>query len=431
MPPTPPPYRIEALAALDGQPIPPATKGFTAPGCTAPRTPAAIVAAGGTLFDGAFSFPLLAVRQAAVEHNVALMARFCDDMGVRLAPHAKTAMAPRLFARQLDAGAWGLTAATVEQVRVYREFGVGRVLLANELVDPAGIDWVRRELAADPEFSFLCYVDSPEGVALLAHQVDGPAPVRPLEVLVELGHRDGRTGCRTRAQARAVAECVAATPGLRLAGVGGYEGSIGGDRTPEVLAAVDGFCAELVALLRELRSGGLLADPRPILTAGGSAFPDVVARAFGPLREEATPILRSGSYVVHDEGMYERVTPFAGELRPALRPALRLWARVLSRPEPELALLGLGRRDVGFDHDLPVPREVRTRSGAPSGTGGLTVTGLNDHHCFLRTPPDHPLAPGDLVGLGISHPCTTLDRWRYAPMVDETGRVTEIIQTFF
>jgi D-serine deaminase-like pyridoxal phosphate-dependent protein len=387
-------YDVDAVAALARQRVPPYTKGFVGD-----RTPADLAAAGVTVFDGDFTFPLLTVRRGAVEHNVAVMARFCADLGVRLAPHAKTAMSPQLFARQLDAGAWGLTAATMDQVRVYRGFGVRRVLLANELVDPTAIAWVRRELAGDPDFTFLCYVDSAEGVALL----EGSG----LDVLVELGHPGGRTGCRSIAAARELAARVAASRSLRLAGVSGYEGSLGAGRTPEVLGRVERFCADLVELLR-----GLPVDrDRPVLTAGGSAFPDVVGAVLSGAVGEAEVLLRSGSYVVHDDGMYQRLSPLD------LRPALEVWAQVLSRPEPDLALLNLGRRDVGFDQGLPIPR-----------TDGLEVTALNDHHCFVRGPAP---GPGAYVALGISHPCTTLDRWRLVPMVDETGTVTEIIHLYF
>lgn len=415
MPEEPPPYQRDAVAALAEQRIPPYTKGFGV--SDGARTPADLAAAGVTVFDGDFTFPLLTVRRGAVGHNVAVMSRFCADLGVRLAPHAKTSMSPQLFARQLDAGAWGLTAATMDQVRVYRGFGVRRVLLANELVDRAAIGWLRRELAGDPAFEFLCYVDSADGVALLED-----ARV-PLNVLVELGHPGGRTGCRTVAAARELAGRVAASGSLRLAGVSGYEGSIGAGRTPEILAAVRRFCADLVALLRVLRRDGLLG-PRPVLSAGGSGFPDVAGEVLAGARAEATVLLRSGSYVVHDDGMYQRLSPFGD----ALRPALELWAQVLSRPEPGLALLGLGRRDVGFDQGLPVATRVRDRAGAQRSAGGLAVTALNDHHCFLRGPVP---APGELVALGISHPCTTLDRWRLVPMVDDTGTVTEIIHTYF
>jgi D-serine deaminase-like pyridoxal phosphate-dependent protein len=104
---------------------------------------------------------------------------------------------------------------------------------------------------------------------------------------------------------------------------------------------------------------------------------------------------------------------------------------VVSRPEPRLALLGAGRRDAGYDAGLPVPLRVRRRDGRAAGLAGAEVTGLNDQHAYLRLDPDTELAPGDLVCLGISHPCTTLDKWRVIPVLDEQDRVIDVVHTFF
>jgi D-serine deaminase-like pyridoxal phosphate-dependent protein len=110
---------------------------------------------------------------------------------------------------------------------------------------------------------------------------------------------------------------------------------------------------------------------------------------------------------------------------------------VLSRPEADLALLGAGRRDAGFDQGLPVPlRAVRrggTRGGYRVGTdlSESRLTELNDQHAYLRLNPGTELAPGDLVCLGISHPCTTFDKWRVIPVVNDDDRVTDLVHAFF
>ena len=76
-------------------------------------------------------------------------------------------MAPQLIARQLEAGAWGVTAANISQVQLFRSFGIPRILIANEVTDRAGLAWLAAELAADPEFECYSFVDSLSGVALL------------------------------------------------------------------------------------------------------------------------------------------------------------------------------------------------------------------------------------------------------------------------
>ncbi|MDQ1658407.1 MAG: hypothetical protein QOD41_3490, partial [Cryptosporangiaceae bacterium] len=90
-----------------------------------------------------------------------------------------------------------------------------------------------------------------------------------------------------------------------------------------------------------------------------------------------------------------------------------------------LALLDVGKRDLPFDEGLPVPH----------GLPGAEVTALNDQHAFLRLPADTPLAIGDVVRLGLSHPCTALDKWQLIPVIDDVDAadpvVTGLIRTFF
>jgi D-serine deaminase-like pyridoxal phosphate-dependent protein len=377
--------------------------------------------------DKGFGYPRLTLRESALAGNLAAMAAYCAGSGVELAPHGKTSMSPELAARQLASGAWGITVATIGQLRTYRAFGFPRLLLANELVDEAGIAWLAGELAADPGFSAYCYVDSTDGVAILDRVLTARPAGRRLPVLVEIGL--GRTGCRTDEQAYAVAKAAAATSTLTVAGVAGYEGG-------DPLGTVTSFCRRLANL------AGAMADARPdgaefIVTAGGSVYFDVVARELtaGGSGSPAgmTVVLRSGGYLFHDHGLYQGITPAARGVAgaPVFRPALELWAQVVSRPEPGLALLSAGRRDAGFDAGLPVPLRARRRDGAAARLVGAEVTGLNDQHAYLRLDPGTALAPGDLVCLGISHPCTTLDKWRVIPVLDDQDRVTDMVHTFF
>src|SRR5215212_1637936 len=116
---------------------------------------------------GDLALPVLVLREPALAHNLETMQRWCAERGLSLAPHGKTAMAPQLIRRQLDAGAWGMTAATVQQVGVMRAAGARRVILANELVGAPEIAWLERERTADPELEVWCLVDSPAAVRQL------------------------------------------------------------------------------------------------------------------------------------------------------------------------------------------------------------------------------------------------------------------------
>ncbi len=433
-----PPLVAERLRTLRERPIEATEKGFGSLAARDGVSAAALAAARPGLHTAGFTYPLLTVRDSALRNNIAAMASYCDRAGVALAPHGKTAMSPELAAMQLAHGAWGITVATIGQLQAYRAFGFGRLLLANELTDQAGIAWLAGELAADPGFEAYCYVDSPDGVRILDRVLQHHRAARPLPVLVEIGHAGGRTGCRTDEQALDVAKAADATGTLTVAGVAGYEGSIqggsggmgpprkDGDSSAQVLDSVAAFCRRLRALGDAL--GG-------IVTAGGSAYFNVVTDALtGGRGGDVQVILRSGAYLTYDHGFYGTISPAgrgaAGA--PALRPALELWAQVLSRPEPGLALLGAGRRDVGFDKGLPVPLRVRRADGSRETAGpGWAVTELNDQHAFLRVDPGAALAPGDVVALGISHPCTTLDKWRVLVVVNDDETVIDMVHAFF
>ena len=446
-----PPLVAERIDALRERPIDPTEKGFgllaaagagvTAAGLTAPAgvSAAGLAAARPGLHAAGLTYPLLTLRESALANNLEAMAAYCDRAGVALAPHGKTAMSPELAARQLAHGAWGITVATIGQLRTYRVFGFPRLLLANELVDEAGIAWLAAELAADPGFEAYCYVDSADGVAILDRVLTRKPAGRRLGVLVEIGHADGRTGCRTDADALEVAKAAAATGTLRVAGVAGYEAGygqrIGAGSQAEALGPIASFCRRLRGLADTLAATS--GEEEFIVTAGGSAYFDVVTRELTAGGTAGmTVILRSGAYVTHDHGYYGTVSPARRDAAgaPVLRPALELWAQVLSRPEPGLALLGAGRRDAGFDQGLPVPLRV-VRQGGPvevSGAGlGGEVTELNDQHAYLRLDAGTSLGPGDLVCLGISHPCTTLDKWRVIPVVSDDGHVIDTVHAFF
>ena len=388
----------------------------------------------------AFGTPLLTLSADALAHNLATMADYCAQHGVDLAPHGKTTMAPQLFARQLDAGAWGLTAATIAHVRAYRAFGVECIVLANQVVDPDALGWIAAEMRDHPDFRLLCFADSVAGVELMQSGLaagDAPRPAaRPVEIVLDLGLPGGRTGSRDTASATAVARAVHAADRLRLVGVGGFEGALAVDRSAGGIARV----REYLRFVRDtaIRLDGMsLFDEvdEIILTAGGSAYFDHVVEILTEPWPSSRPIrtvLRSGAYITHDDGHYRVLTPLTGaDVGPGpFRPALSLLGRVLSLPEPGLALLDFGKRDAPYDLGLPEPHDVRRADGSHAALDGCAITALADQHAFLSFGPDVQLSIGDVVTCGISHPCTAFDKWQMIPVVED-GHVVDIIRTFF
>lgn len=384
------------------------------------------------LFTDGFATPVLALSAERLEHNLDLMETYAARHGLAFAPHGKTSMAPQLFWRQIEHGAWGITLAVPHQVRVARAYGIQRVFLANELVDPAALRWIAGELATDPSFHLICYVDSVRGVELMDAALRSAGAARPLDVVVELAAGEGaRTGVRTEAECAAVADAVAGTRTLRLVGVAGYEGEVPQANTERVHA----WLRRLVSLAVDFDKAGRFAGLAEIVvSAGGSAWFDAVADVFGEMPELSLPVLkllRSGAYVSHDDGHYRKLTPFNRVPEEgALEPAFRLWAQVVSRPSPDQAFVNAGKRDAAYDLDLPFAQVVR-RDGVERPATGISVTALSDQHAWLRTTEEADVEVGDWVGMGLSHPCTSFDKWQLIPVAEADGTVVEYIRTFF
>lgn len=390
-----------------------------------------------SLFDPRIRLPAFVLRERALAHDIAVLADFCRSRGTSFAPHGKTTMSPEIFRRQAEAGAWAITVATTWQAEVAVDAGIGRILIANEVVDDAGLAWIGDQLDREAPELIVC-ANSVRGVERMQARLVGRR--RALPVLVEIGVPGGRAGVRTADEAEAVARAIDAASALQLVGVSLYEGVVAGESREEREAAVRALAASTRDVVRRL--GPLLERAgieEIVVTGGGSTYPDVVADELGGAWETALPVrvvLRSGAYITHDHGIYERGSPFgmrASPGAPRLEPAIEVWAPVLSAPEPGLAIGGAGRRDLPVDQDLPVVIKVR---GADDGLvrtaeSGFTVERLNDQHAFIALAGEARLAVGDLVAFGISHPCTAFQLWREALVVDDADGILDVYELRF
>lgn len=412
--------------------IGPPLKGF--PHRHPPVAPHEIGALGWNLLAGDLPLPVAVLRHSALAHNLAWMQAFARERGLDLAPHGKTTMSPQLFRRQLDAGAWGITFSTVAQLAVGVAAGVRRALIANQVFQPQDLGAIQALRAAHAGLRVVFLVDSPAQLALIEEAHDG----EPFEVLLEVGIAGGRTGCRGHDEALALARALRASRAVRLVGLECYEGlGAKGDDEADT-AYAQALMQRVDALARAIDAEGGFEGDEVLMSAGGSAIFDLVAGGLKPaLGRPVRGLLRSGCYVTHDHGHYRRLLDRVAErcgCSETLRPALEVWTAVQSCPEPGLALLTGGRRDLSFDIELPRP-VARAALGAHTAGGvpaGWRITALNDQHAYLRwdDTADAP-AVGERIALGISHPCTTFDKWRWMPVVDDDYRVVDAVTTHF
>lgn len=390
-------------------------------------------------FAGETAFPVLTVSRSAFISNTRAMFSYIRAVGVDLAPHAKTPMSPALCADLVEAGAWGLTVADARQARVLLESGFRRIVVANQIGGVRSAEHFGLMLGHYRDAKIFVFVDSVASLESVAAAANSAA--LEIGVLIEVG--GARSGARNIETVREIMERAAATPRLELAGVAAYEGA----------SALADPCATRVAIgeLHELarQAFALVRKARPsnplILSSGGSSFFDLVVEDLADFVRadgNARLLLRSGAIYFHDHGVYKRglaamddrsgFEPAGlGPATAAFSPALRLWAEVLSRPEPGLAICGMGMRDVSFDQDLPCPLSLWRDGASTVVSGAVRVRKLNDQHAFIEIGDDADWRVGDIVEFGISHPCTCIDRWRSIFELDDEGAVQRILPTFF
>ena len=414
-------------------------KGF--PGHAAPMLVSEVGQQHWNVLRGDLAFPLAVIKESALEHNLHWMQNFCKERGLDIAPHGKTTMSPELYALQMEAGAWGISFATVFQASLGARFGVERIIIANQVYQAADLDSLAALLQRYAQLRVYFLVDSMAQLQAIETWRTARQSKVTFTVLIELGLDGKRTGCRTQAQALELARTIRHTPYLALCGVEAYEGGLATCNHTHDQREVAALMARIQSLASACEAEDLFEHDEILLTAGGSAIFDLVAKDLQPhLQRPARGILRSGCYLTHDHLQYRKMLQCVGErlqLRETLKPALEVISSVQSCPEPGLALLTMGKRDISYDLDLPIPiwwaqlGDTQTQA-VPSH---WHIKELNDQHAYLRYDPQSPSAQhprvGQLVGAGISHPCTTFDKWKWMPVVGDQYQVVRAISVHF
>jgi D-serine dehydratase len=400
-----------------------------------PISPSEIPALHWNLLREDVSLPAAVLYEDRLANNLKWMQQFIEQYGLKLCPHGKTTMAPKLFARQLESGAWGITLATAQQTRAAHAHGVGRVLMANQLVGKQNMEIIA-DLLQDPDFEYFCLVDSAAGVELLGRFFQSHR--QQLQALIELGVDGGRAGIRNQSQMDDLLVAVERwRDHVTLRGVELYEGVLDNENS------IRQFLQRAVRTTRDLAEQNRFDARGPIILSGaGSAWYDVVAEEFSKaqITQPLEIVLRPGCYLTHDVGAYRKAqqriqshNEIASRLQSGLLPALQVWAYVQSVPEPQKAIIGLGKRDAAFDAGLPTPA-LHFRPGQEKprlASEAWELVKMMDQHAYLQIAAGDDLRVGDILAFDISHPCLTFDKWRYIPILDAAYNVIDLAQTFF
>ena len=382
--------------------------------------------------------PLMVLKQKNYLHNLKTFSNYLEKHNLDIAPHGKTTMAPQIFSEQIKHGAWGITAGAINQIQVMFDFGIKKVLLANQLLGKSHLETIASYINQNKNFSFYCFVDSIEQFSNIKKNLGDQNLTNPINLLPEVGAENGRTGIRKKEDFLKLVNIIGedSSKNFTFAGISSYEGIAavamkGSD-------AVHDFCSKIEDIINDIPSNYYSHLNELLITAGGSTHFDIVGERFSKIKL-SVPIkvlLRSGCYITHDHGPYLDALETAKsdsnrQWDQSLQPALEIWSYVQSIPENNLAFLTMGKRDAPYDSGLPKPiKRFRPGEGFLD-IGEAEIFSTNDQHAFVKLADNHQWKVGDMICSGISHPCTAFDKWKFIPVVDDDYNVLSGILTYF
>ncbi|MEP4889107.1 MAG: alanine racemase [Aliiglaciecola sp.] len=399
-----------------------------------------IANAGWNILQEDLPLPCGIIKQAALQQNSKRMEQWLQRNNLLLAPHIKTTMSPELISQQLADGAWGLTVANVTNLRLAAEMGASHIIFANQLVGRGNINDVEQLLSQYPDLTLYLFIDSLDVFELL--KAANIQHHKQLKLLIELGAEGGRCGVREPSKAKELIESICANQ-WEVAGFSAYEAVFEGS-TEQKEQRVRDFLNLLETTVKVfIEQQVILPTESFVITIGGSEYYDICAATLADLQQnfDVKVVLRSGCYLFSDSGVYDKASLAIDErlaneqiTLPASEAAIEVWCYVLSKPEAGVVILGAGKRDFSYDKGLPKPLYTKSRLATnltKIDQDSYRITRINDQHCFLKVPIDDELKPGDMVAIGISHPCTTFDKWRKMLIVDKQYNVIDAIQAWF
>jgi D-serine deaminase-like pyridoxal phosphate-dependent protein len=335
--------------------------------------------------------PALILDLPVARRNITKMAERLKSMPARLRPHIKVHKSPELARMQIDAGAIGISTATVWEAIVMVRSGIDGVFVVNTV---AGREKLAALAAIAKDADVMVAVDDAENTAEIA--AAARAANSTIGVLIEVDTGMDRAGVDTPEQAVELARRIAPLQGIRLVGVTGYEGHC--SLTPERDLRSQRqkvAMSMLVESAEMIRAAGL---PCPIVSAGGTATWDWTATTPGITE------IQAGSYAVMDNFH----APMAGDFEKALT----VLATVISRP-PDRVIVDAGNKSLA----APALTTIRGHD--------LAAFRFDEEHGLFVADANYPLRVGDVVELVPGYAPGTVN-WYDAYHVVDGDRVVDI-----
>jgi D-serine deaminase-like pyridoxal phosphate-dependent protein len=335
--------------------------------------------------------PALILDLPVARRNITKMADRLKSMPARLRPHIKVHKSPELARMQVDAGAIGISTATVWEAIVMVSSGLDSIFVVNTV---AGREKLAALAAIARDAEVMVAVDGAKNAAEIA--AAATAAGSTIGVLIEVDTGMDRAGVDTSEQAVELARRLTAMDGIKLLGVTGYEGHC--SLTPERdlrSQRQKAAMSMLVDSAEKIRAAGL---PSPIVSAGGTATWDWTATTPGITE------IQAGSYAVMDNFH----APMAGDFEKAIT----VLSTVISRP-PDRVIVDAGNKSLG----APALTTIR----------GHDLAGMrfDEEHGLFIAGASYPLHVGDVVELVPGYAPGTVN-WYDAYHVVDGDRVVDI-----
>ncbi|MHB8687696.1 MAG: alanine racemase [Candidatus Dormibacteraceae bacterium] len=335
--------------------------------------------------------PALVLDLAAARRNIAKMADRLKTMPAKLRPHIKVHKSPELAQMQVDAGAIGISTATVWEAIVMVRSGLDSIFIVNTIAGRHKLAALA-DIARDAEV--MVAIDNAQNAADIA--VAAKAVGSTVGVLIEVDTGMDRAGVDTARQTVELARRIARLEGIKLLGVTGYEGHCSLTPDRELRSQKQKAAMHLLVDAAEtIRAAGF---PSPIVSAGGTATWDWTANARGVTE------IQAGSYAVMDNFH----SPMAGDFENALT----VLATVISRP-PDRVIVDAGNKSLG----APALTTMRGHN--------LTAMRFDEEHGIFVADARYPLHVGDVVELVPGYAPGTVN-WYDAYYVVDGDRVVDV-----
>ncbi len=328
---------------------------------------------------GSLDTPALLVDLDVMEANIARVAGVCREAGVAWRPHIKGQKTPEIVRKEIAAGAIGATCAKVGEAEVMVAAGITDILIANQIV---GSPKIARVVAMLGGADVKVAVDSAVNATALGEAAS--AAGRTLGVIIEVNTGMNRAGVEPGEAAVALARHIAATPGLKLRGVMGWEAhTVAIQDAAEKQRAIAAAIAKLVATAEAIRAAGMECA---IVSCGGTgSFPHCA-------RQPGVTEIQAGGAIFSDV-LYRR------RFNLDFPQALTLLATVTSRPTPERIILDAGKKAMSSDGAVPEPIGLPAAKPVALSAEHTTVV--------LEAPSEAPRV-GDKVQFVVGYSDTTV-----------------------